>query len=172
MSDLCFRQAVAADIPAMSRIRLAVTENTLSDPARITVAMYEDYLEKLGRGWVADSAGEIVAFCYADKVDASIWALFVRPGHEGRGLGKALLGRAADWLFAQGHERVRLTTGANTRADRLYAVQGWDRQPIGDSDIAYTLARTGDGQGISPARAGATTSTASHNTNLMARSTT
>lgn len=142
MSDPFFRQAVAADIPAMSRIRLAVTENALSDPARITVAMYEDYLEKLGRGWVAESAGEIVAFCYADKVGASIWALFVRPGHEGRGLGKALLERAVDWLFEAGHDRVRLTTGANTRADRFYAAQGWDRQPVGDSDIAYTLART------------------------------
>ena len=141
MSNPLFRQAVSADIPAMSQIRLAVTENILRDPTRITVEMYEDYLERLGRGWVAESAGEIVAFCYADKIDASIWALFVRPGHEGRGFGKALLARATDWLFEAGHERVHLTTGANTRADRFYSEQGWIREPANVSDIAYSLTR-------------------------------
>jgi GNAT superfamily N-acetyltransferase len=140
-SNPVFRRAVSADIPAMSKIRLAVTENILSDPTRITVEMYEDYLEKSGRGWVAESADEIVAFCYADKINASIWALFVRPGHEGRGLGKALLLQAVDWLFEAGHERVHLTTGADTRADRFYAAQGWERNPVGAFDIGYSLAR-------------------------------
>src|SRR5689334_14339484 len=106
------RQAGRADIPAMSRIRLAVTENTLSDPGRITEAMYEDFLEKAGRGWVAERDGEIVAFCYADKLNASIWALFVCPGHEGLGLGKSLLAQAVRWLSEIGHDAVHLTTGA------------------------------------------------------------
>ncbi len=124
----------------MSRIRLSVTENVLSEPSRITHAMYVDYLEKSGRGWVAESAGQIVAFCYADKLDASIWALFVCPGHEGQGLGKALLKHAIDWLFALGHERISLSTSANTRADRFYAAQGWLRSPINASNVAYSLA--------------------------------
>jgi GNAT superfamily N-acetyltransferase len=141
LSNPVFRRAVSADIPAMSTIRLAVTENILSDPTRITVEMYEDYLEKSGRGWVAESAGEIVAFCYADKINASIWALFVRPGHEGKGLGKALLERAVAWLFEAGHERVHLTTGADTRADRFYAALGWERNPVGAFDIGYSLTR-------------------------------
>lgn len=141
-----FRQANSVDIPAMSRIRLSVTENVLSDPERVTEAMYEDFLEKDGRGWVAEDAGEILAFCYADKVNASIWALFVRPGHEGQGLGKALLRQAVDWLFEIGHERVRLSTTAGTRADRFYAAQGWQRQPVSVSEIAYSLARR---QGLS-----------------------
>lgn len=136
-----FRQAVSADIPAMSRIRLSVTENVLSDPARVSAAMYEDFLERSGRGWVAESGGEILAFCYADKTDASIWALFVAPGQEGQGLGKVLLQRAVDWLFALGHDRVRLSTTAGTRADRFYAAQGWCRQPVGASEVAYTLTK-------------------------------
>lgn len=125
----------------MSRIRLSVTENTLSDPSRITAAMYEDYLERSGRGWVAEDDGDIVAFCYADKVNASIWALFVRPGQEGRGLGKLLLAQAAEWLFETGHEAVHLTTGAGTRADRFYAAQGWRREPVSATDIAYSLSK-------------------------------
>ncbi|MGJ7916598.1 N-acetyltransferase family protein [Massilia sp. LXY-6] len=140
-SDPLFRLATSADIPAMSRIRLSVTENSLSDPARITEAMYEDFLERSGRGWVAENDGEIVAFCYADKVNTSIWALFVRPDHEGRGLGTLLLRQAADWLFALGHDCIRLTTSANTRADRFYAAQGWLRRPVSASELAYSLTR-------------------------------
>ncbi|WP_229467562.1 GNAT family N-acetyltransferase [Massilia sp. Mn16-1_5] len=136
-----FRQAVSADIPAMSRIRLSVTENVLSDPARVTPQMYLDFLDKSGRGWVAEGDGEVVAFCYADKENASIWALFVRPGHEGRGLAKTLLVLAADWLFALGHERVHLSTTPGTRADRFYAAQGWLRHPPEAKEVVYTLSR-------------------------------
>jgi GNAT superfamily N-acetyltransferase len=136
------RQANRNDIPAMSRIRLSVTENVLSDPSRITQAMYEDFLEKSGRGWVAESSGEIIAFCYADKVNASIWALFVSPGHEGKGLGKSLLKQATEWLFEIGHDRVHLSTSANTRADRFYSAQGWLRQPLSASEIAYSLTKS------------------------------
>lgn len=104
--------------------------------------MYEDFLEKDGRGWVAEDEGDIVAFCYADKIHASIWALFVCPGHEGRGLGKSLLERATSWLFEIGHDCVHLNTTANTRADRFYAAQGWRRRLVGASEVAYTLAKS------------------------------
>jgi GNAT superfamily N-acetyltransferase len=136
-----FRRATSADIPAMSIIRLAVTENTLSDPSRITMDMYEDFLERSGRGWVAENDGEVVAFSYADKADASIWALFVSPGHEGHGYGQALLKLAVDWLFEIGHDRINLTTGANTRADRFYAEQGWTRAPLSTTNVAYSLTK-------------------------------
>ena len=140
-NDPFFRQANLTDIPAMSRIRLSVTENVLSDPTRITREMYEDFLEKSGRGWVAELGGDIAGFCYADKENASIWALFVSPGKEGRGLATSLLALAVNWLFDMGHERVHLSTGANTRADRFYAAQGWVRKPVSASEIAYSLAR-------------------------------
>jgi GNAT superfamily N-acetyltransferase len=137
LSEPSFRRAGSADIPAMSAIRLAVTENVLSDPTRITLDMYEDFLDKSGRGWVAESGGEIVAFSYANKVDGSIWALFVKPGQEGRGLGKALLALAVAWLFEIGYQRVHLRTGANTRADRFYGAQGWVRQSVSASEVGY-----------------------------------
>lgn len=139
--DPLFRRATSADIPAMSRIRLCVTENTLSDPTRVTREMYEDFLERSGRGWVAESDREILGFCYADKVKGSIWALFVSPEHEGHGVGQSLLKLAADWLFEIGHDSIRLTTGANTRADRFYAEQGWTRASISATDIEYSLTR-------------------------------
>ena len=125
MSALTFRRATVDDIPAMSRIRLAVRENALSNPACITEAMYRDYLDAHGRGWVAEDDGGIIGFSYADRTDASIWALFVDPEREGLGAGKRLLRLAVDWLFEIGNDEVRLGTAAATRADRFYAAQGW-----------------------------------------------
>ena len=126
----------------MSRIRLAVRENVLSNPARITEAMYRDYLDALGRGWVAEQGGAIVGFSYADRTDGSIWALFVDPAHEGCGVGRRLLALAVDWLFEIGHPEVRLGTQAHTRADRFYAAQGWTREDMKDDiEVGYRLRR-------------------------------
>lgn len=134
-----FRQANSNDIPAMSKIRLAVRENVLSDPNRITRQMYEDYLELLGRGWVAEIDGEVVGFSYADKTNSSIWALFISPNHEGKGLAKQLLNLATGWLFDQGQECVRLSTGVGTRADQFYSLQGWTRERVEGNDVSYLL---------------------------------
>ncbi|GAA0347571.1 hypothetical protein GCM10009092_09940 [Bowmanella denitrificans] len=45
-SELCYRirQAVPADIPAMSDIRLSVQQNKLADPGKITDAMYLEHI--------------------------------------------------------------------------------------------------------------------------------
>lgn len=135
------RQASVDDIPAMSAIRLAVKENVLSDPSRVTGQMYRDYLELLGRGWVMEIDGEVVGFCYADKNDASIWALFVSPPYEGRGIAKRLLQVAVDWLFALGHESVHLSTSKDTRADKFYTGQRWIRRVLNERDAEFRLTR-------------------------------
>lgn len=127
----------------MSRIRLSVRENILSNPARVTEQMYEAYLGLLGRAWVAEVDGVVVGFCYANNTDSSIWALFIEQEHEGRGLGKQLLNMALAWLFEQGHDVVRLSTGAETRADRFYASQGWTRERVDGGDAFYLRARPG-----------------------------
>lgn len=112
----------------------------LSDPARVTLQMYADYLSVLGRGWVAESNGQVVGFSYADREHSSIWALFVCPDHEGQGLAKRLLNLAVDWLFELGKESIQLSTGVGTRADRFYAAQGWARGQVErDKNVRYTL---------------------------------
>ena len=135
------RQATVQDIPAMSAIRLSVKENILSDPSRVTEQMYRDYLELLGRGWVAEVDGQVVGFSYADKTDASIWALFVSQDYEGRGIAKRLLGVAVDWLLELGHDSVHLSTSRDTRADRFYAAQGWTRRVLNERDAGFRLTR-------------------------------
>lgn len=124
----------------MSAIRLAVTENRLSDPGRITRAMYVDYLDRLGASWVCEADGVLAGFASADKTDGSVWALFVSPAREGIGIGKQLLALLADYLFALGHDKIVLSTGADTRADVFYASQGWERGRMkNDVEVQYTL---------------------------------
>ncbi|HEY0063359.1 MAG TPA: GNAT family N-acetyltransferase [Telluria sp.] len=123
----------------MSAIRLGVTENILSDPSRVTRQMYVDYLETLGRGWVAEVDGVVVGFSYANNTDGSIWALFLSKQFEGRGIARHLLDLAVAWLFAQGHDAVQLSTGTQTRADRFYHAQGWTRERVDGKDAHYVL---------------------------------
>lgn len=145
MSDLVLRRAMVADIPAMSRVRIAVRENALSNPGRITEQMYRDYLDERGRGWVAELEGQIIGFSYADRTDGSIWALFVDPAREGLGAGKRLLRLAVDWLFEIGFDEIRLGTAAHTRADRFYAAQGWTREDMKDDvEVWFRLRRPQD----------------------------
>ena len=134
-----FREAAFDDIPHMTRIRLAVTENVLRDPTRITPQMYADFLEKDGRGWVALVDGDVVAFSYANRIDGSIWALFVDPRFEGQGLGKQLLSLATDWLFWLGFRRVTLSTGTHTRAAQFYIRLGWQLASSSAGDSVFVL---------------------------------
>lgn len=97
----------------------------MSEPGKVTLQMYHDYLEKLGRGWVCRSGRTIVGFAYASRDDASIWALFIQPGYEGLGIGRKLMGFAEDWLFDMGAPVVVLETGRGTRAERFYTEAGW-----------------------------------------------
>jgi GNAT superfamily N-acetyltransferase len=137
-----FREARLADIPALREIRSAVSENVLSDPERIPAKMIEEYLTTLGKGWVCELEDRVVGFSFAASKSRSIWALFVRPGFEGRGIGKKLLILASDWLFDNGAREVMLSTAPNTRADRFYQAQGWSRGHLLESgEILYCLDR-------------------------------
>jgi GNAT superfamily N-acetyltransferase len=118
------RRALRADIPGMHRVRLAVRENTLSSPDRITEADYISVIEGLGCGWVIVWDGAIVAFAFGLR-SGNIWALFVDPDHEGRGHGKHLHSTMVDWLWSQGHTHLWLTTTPGTRAEQFYIAQGW-----------------------------------------------
>lgn len=119
------REATLRDIAAMHRVRMAVRENRLSDPSRITEADYVEHLTKLGRGWVVELDGSIAGFAVGRATDGNIWALFVDPGREGRGCGSRLHDAMVSWLFAQGLERLWLSTEPGTRAERFYRRKGW-----------------------------------------------
>ena len=141
-ADLIVRSANVADIPVIMAIRFAVRENQLSDPSKVTAQLCIDYLDTLGRGWVCEREDQIIGFSYASK-QGSIWALFVLPAYEGLGAGSRLLRAATDWLFEQGHDAIWLSTGVDTRAERFYAAQGWQRgEQKDDGEVVFRLTRT------------------------------
>ena len=85
----------------------------------ITPANVAASLKGRARGWVAEEEGVVVAFAIADGETRSIFALFVAPGYEGRGLGRALLDRAVRWLQSESSGAIWLTTAPDTRAAAL-----------------------------------------------------
>ena len=126
------RQAVIADIAGMHHVRVAVRENSLSSPDRITEADYISVIDGLGRGWVVESHGAIVGFAFGLR-SGNIWALFMHPDHENCGHGKSLHSTMVNWLWSLGLTRLWLTTDPGTRAERFYLSQGWQLCDITDS---------------------------------------
>jgi GNAT superfamily N-acetyltransferase len=119
------RQACRGDITGMHRVRLAVRENRLSSPDRISEADYITEIESPGRGWVIETGGEIVGFAIGNSSTGNIWALFVDPHHEGRGHGRRLHDVMIDWLGSRGRMHLWLTTAPGTRAQHFYEAAGW-----------------------------------------------
>lgn len=137
---MIFREATLEDIPVLSEIRLSVTENVLSDPSKVTPEIVAAYLSVSGKGWLCEVDEEVVGFSIASLSDASIWALFVKPGYESRGIGIRLLKLATSWLFSAGAARISLSTEAKTRADRVYERQGWQRGEVkANGEVGYEL---------------------------------
>lgn len=122
---MIFREAVVTDIPQIQIVRNAVKENILSNPALVTDADVEEYIVRRGKGWVCEMNNEIVGFAIADLVDKNIWALFVHPDAEGKGIGKQLHDQMVNWYFSQTDETVWLSTTPGTRAETFYKMQGW-----------------------------------------------
>jgi GNAT superfamily N-acetyltransferase len=122
----------------MHRIRLAVRENILT--SRVDESDYAEMIDRLGCGWVTEADGVMTGFAFGTR-DGNIWALFVDPEHEGRGYGRILHGVMVTWLFAQGCERLWLTTGTDTRAERFYRAAGWEYVGPEDGEARYEMGR-------------------------------
>lgn len=118
------RQAGPGDIDRLIEIRGAVQENLLRDPASVTRADYEWFVAR-GLVWLAIKEGRIAGFSAGDPRDGTIWALFVDPSCEGRGLGARLLEMACADLVAAGFTSATLFTDPGTKAARLYRKLRW-----------------------------------------------
>ena len=137
-NEITIRQATLEDVADLERVRGLVRENRLSAPIpreRVVAA-----LEERGRGWVAEHEGEVVGFSFADEPEPSIWAVFLLPQWEGRGLGRRLLDEAVGWLRSRGHATIWLSTGPGTRAEGFYERLGWERTGLTPSgEVRFEL---------------------------------
>lgn len=139
---MIFREATVADIPQIQMVRNSVKENTLSDPALVSDADCETYITQRGKGWVCEVDNTIVGFAIADLQDHNIWALFIHPGHEGKGIGRRLHDTMLNWYFSQTAETVWLSTSPGTRAEKFYRQAGWKEVGIyGKGEIKFELSK-------------------------------
>ncbi|MBS1920530.1 MAG: GNAT family N-acetyltransferase [Bacteroidetes bacterium] len=122
---MIFRQATIDDIESMHEVRLAVTENALTNPDLITFNDYKEYLLQRGLGWVCESGNVIVGFAIVDLNQNNVWALFVKPGFEMKGIGRKLHDTMLECYFSNTTEPIWLSTAPGTRAETFYRKAGW-----------------------------------------------
>ena len=122
---MTIREAAIADIKQIQFVRNAVKENTLSDPALVTDDDCAEFITERGKGWVCEIDGRVVGFAIADLKERNIWALFILPEFEGRGIGRRLHDNMLDWFFSQTRSNLWLGTAPNTRAVAFYRKSGW-----------------------------------------------
>lgn len=122
---MTFREATIADISQMHSVRIAVKENILPDPSMITPDDYKEFLFVRGKGWVCEIENTIEGFAIIDLKEKNIWALFVHPDHERKGIGKQLQKIMIDWYFENYDESIWLGTSPRTRAEKFYKQSGW-----------------------------------------------
>ncbi len=122
---MIFREALLSDIRQIQIVRHAVKENILSNPLLVTDEDCATFITVRGKGWVCEIENTIVGFAIADLQEHNIWALFIHPDWEAKGIGKILHGLMMDWYFSQTNITVWLGTAPGTRALQFYLQQGW-----------------------------------------------
>lgn len=134
------REAQVRDIFQIQAVRRSVKENTLSNPALVTDKDVEEYITRRGKGWVCEIDNKIIGFAIADLKGNNIWALFIHPEHEGKGIGKKLHELMMHWYFSQGKENVWLSTSPGTRAEIFYRRAGWREVGVhGKGEIKFEM---------------------------------
>ena len=129
-----------ADIPQIQVVRNSVKENTLSDPSLVTNADCADYLMVRGCGWVCEIEGQIVGFAIVSVIDNNVWALFLDPAYEKRGIGRQLHDAMLDWYFSKTKATIWLSTTPQTRAEGFYKAAGWQAVGMyGQDEVKFEM---------------------------------
>lgn len=133
------RTAKAADVDAIFYVRTSVTENHLSREEMRRIGVTEnvvaDLIEKSQCAWVATENEKIIGFSMILPDEACLFAAFVLPEYEGRGIGRRLVELAEKELFRH-HEIAWLETDKKSRAAKFYIHLGWaNKIDINDTDI-------------------------------------
>ena len=137
---MIIREATTADIPQIQVVRNSVKENMLSDPALVPDKDVEDYIHNRGKGWVCEINGNIAGFAIVSVKDHNVWALFIQPGHDKKGIGKRLHEEMMNWYFSQTNEVIWLGTAPNTRAEAFYRKAGWREAGLhGKGEIKFEM---------------------------------
>ncbi len=134
-----FRQAIPEDIPQIQIVRNSVKENQLSNPNLIPDELVEEFITKRGKGFVCEIDDKIVGFSIVNFVENNVWALFLLPEFEGKGIGKKLHQLMLDEYFSKTKETIWLSTEANSRAETFYKKQGWKNVGLHGNEVKFEM---------------------------------
>ncbi|HEX6915912.1 MAG TPA: GNAT family N-acetyltransferase [Chitinophagaceae bacterium] len=138
---MIIREALITDIPGMQRVRNAVKENMLSNPSLVSDDDCRSFITERGKGWVCEIEGAIAGFSIADLREQNIWALFVDPRFEKKGIGSRLHDIMLEWYFSQ-LDTAWLGTAPGTRAEQFYHAKGWIATGMhGKGEIKFEMTR-------------------------------
>ena len=138
-----YREADTGDIKAMHVIRLAVKENVLGNPLAVTELDYIDFITTKGKGWVCEFNNKLLGFAIVDFESSNVWALFVDPEHERKGIGTKLHNMMLDWYFTHYDKKLWLGTAPNSKVEKLYRKAGWREFGVEkNGDIRFQLSLT------------------------------
>lgn len=142
------RLASKTDIDVMFHIRTSVRENHLSRAQLAAIGITPESIRQVISespcAWVAEVDGAPAGFAIADLEDGCVFAAFVLPEFEGRGLGRSLMEQAEAFLFRR-HQKIWLETADVSRASGFYRALGWEpvkHLPEGDVRFEKVKERT------------------------------
>lgn len=137
--EITIRSAQPSDVDAIFVVRTAVTENHLSREEMRQMGITEDAVTGMIMqspcAWVAVDNDVIVGFSMILPEEGCLFAAFVLPEYENRGIGRRLVLAAESELFKH-HEIVWLETAKTSRAVLFYTRLGWGNETaIDDGDV-------------------------------------
>ncbi|MGR3890664.1 GNAT family N-acetyltransferase [Pseudomonas sp. 1152_12] len=141
------RVATLDDIDTLFAIRTSVVQNHLSreqmSDLGITPQVLADSIREAPCVWIAEVEGQPAAFSMVDLAAGEVFAMFVQPGFEGRGLGRRLMAVAEAALFERHHTLYLVTDGRDEiRANGFYQRLGWSKvDRVKGDDVRYEKSR-------------------------------
>jgi ribosomal protein S18 acetylase RimI-like enzyme len=123
----------------MFKVRASVGENKMTTDELTEIGVTPESIaiavSSAPCSWVATVDEEIVGFAMVDLDSGCLFALFVLPEHEGRGIGTRLTQACESALFER-HPAAWLETAQDSRAAQLYRYLGWGHEvEIGGGDV-------------------------------------
>ena len=125
------RRAVIEDVEAIFDVRTCVFENHMSEEELAAIGVTRESTRQVIIDnslpiWCAFVEERLAGFASIKIEDSELFALFVRPECEGKGIGSALHDTAVHWWF-ENHPNVplNLNTEKITRAFMFYQQRGW-----------------------------------------------
>ena len=126
------RPALTGDVETLFDIRCSVVENYQSREELTNLGITTQSIQEMIEGGdyittIAEENGQPAGFAMAQISEGYIFACFVKPEFENKGLGRALMHSVEEGMHTAGVKKAWLSTGPESelRAVGFYSHLGW-----------------------------------------------